>query len=123
MDALTGHIHIACSRSHGPKTSNGTKIEHTDGCCGIGGDPEQVTYPEYKYIMDVSQGMPLTLPDEPTCQKGLLHELFGASGSGAANLKMVVYNRGCTGRHGEYGSSCLSSEIGQLYLEPLLLKL
>lgn len=62
MDALTGHIHIACSRSRGPKTSNGTKIEHkhTDRCCGICGDPEQVTYLEYKYIMDVSQGMPVT---------------------------------------------------------------
>lgn len=69
------------TRSHGPETSNGTKIEHTDRCCGICGDAEQVTYLEYKYIMDVSQGMPLTLPDEPTCQKVLLHEVCGAGGS------------------------------------------
>lgn len=125
MVALTGHIRIACSRSHGTKTSNGPKIEHPDRCCGICGDPEQVTHLEYKYIMEVSQGMPLTLPDEPTCQKVLSHELFGARGSSAGNLKMVVCNRGCTARHGrvEHGSSCLSPEIGQLYLEPLLLKL
>lgn len=55
--------------------------------------------------------MSLTLPDQLTVQKVLLHELCGA-----ANIKMVVVDRGCAGRHGraKRAGSCLSTEIGQM---------